>query len=391
MNGSTLASFASPLVAANKFVKASFGGMAGSGKTRTATELIIGCYKDMGCKKPVLVIDNEKGSRFLIPIFNKAGIEVLVKDTVSLADVVQSLAYLKNGEIDFLFIDTLTKVWYQFVRDYKAKKSSRYTFMTLEDWGKILPAWQEEFSDKYVNTPGNIVFTGRGGYQYEKEEDVTDEDGKTKKGQFVKSGVKMKLAGETPFEPDLNVWMQLEQEMGTKGLEVWREAQIMKDRSGLIDGRTFKNPTYKDFQPVIQFLVDVPTGVVAGTSSAANLAPSDDHGYYQRKQAREIEAEKIKAQFEKYAIGTSKEDKQVKVLILEKCFGTASVIEMEKKDAETLREGRVRLEYLFLGWEGATDKLAYVKEFDPSKIPQNAWADMLFGAPSKAPAAAPVE
>lgn len=376
MNGSSLATFASPLVAANKFIKASFGGMAGSGKTRTATELIIGCYKDMKCTKPVLVIDNEKGSRFLIPIFKKAGVPVLVKDTVSLADVVQSLTYLRNGEIDFLFIDTLTKVWYQFVRDYKSKKSSRYTFMTLEDWGKILPAWQEEFSDKYVNTPGNIVFTGRGGYQYEKEEDATDEDGKTKKGQFVKSGVKMKLAGETPFEPDLNVWMQLEQEMGQGGLEVWREAQVMKDRSGLIDGKTFKNPTYADFRPMIQFLIDVPTGDVAGASSEVNLAPSDDHGYYQRKQMREIEVEKIKATFEKYAIGTSKEEKQAKVLILEKCFGTSSPTEMEKKDAEMLRAGRVRLDYLFLGWDGATDKVQYVRDFDPSKIPDDNWADM---------------
>jgi len=33
------------------------------------------------------------------------------------------------------------------------------------------------------------------------------------KKEFSKSGVKMKLAGETPFEPDLNVWMELQQEI----------------------------------------------------------------------------------------------------------------------------------------------------------------------------------
>ena len=81
----TLQNFAGSLVAKNTFIKASFGGFQGSGKTRTATDFIIGAYKDMKCSKPILCLDNEKGSRFLIPIFKKAGIEALVKDTVSLS------------------------------------------------------------------------------------------------------------------------------------------------------------------------------------------------------------------------------------------------------------------------------------------------------------------
>ena len=52
--------FATKLSAKNHFVKASFGGFQGSGKTRTATEFIIGCYKDMKLTKPVLILDNEK-------------------------------------------------------------------------------------------------------------------------------------------------------------------------------------------------------------------------------------------------------------------------------------------------------------------------------------------
>ena len=364
MAGSTLASFASPLVAANKFVKVSIGGFAGSGKTRTAAEFIAGAYKDMGCTKPVLLIDNEKGSRFLVPFFKQRDIPVLVKDTVSLADVIQAMEYLRAKEIDFLFMDTLTKVWYQYVRDYKAKKSSRYSFMTLEDWEKILPAWQEEFSDRFVELPGNIIFTGRGGYSYEKEEDTTDESGRTKKGQFVKSGVKMKLAGETPFEPDLNIWMELNQDVTPEGLKVWREAQVMKDRSGLIDGKTFVDPTYKDFAPVVKFLMDVPTGTVAGTSSTENLAPSDDHGYYQRKQAREIEVEKIEGTFALFGLGRSGEDIQLKTLILKKVFRTISSKEMEKRDAEQLQHDRIALEAMLKGWPEAKDRRTYIEKFD---------------------------
>ena len=41
-----------------------------------------------------------------------------------------------------------------------------------------------------------------------------DEHGKViHKGQFVKSGIKMKIAGDTPYETDLNIWMQLEKEL----------------------------------------------------------------------------------------------------------------------------------------------------------------------------------
>jgi hypothetical protein len=372
-----LTDFATPLVAANHFIKASFGGFAGSGKTRTASEFIAGAYKDLGCTKPILIVDNEKGSRFLVPFFKKHGIEVLVKDTVTLADTFAALEYVRAGEVDFLFIDTLTKVWYQYVRDYKAKKSSKYTFMTLEDWGKILPAWQEQFSDRFVDCPGNIVFTGRGGYQYEKEEDVTDEEtGRTKKGQFVKSGVKMKLAGETPFEPDINVWMELNQEIGKNGLEVWREAQVMKDRCGVIDGKVFKNPTYADFRPAIQFILGVPLGQVAGASDTANHAPSEDNSWYQRKQAREAEVEKIKAIFTVAMLGSSNEDKAIKALLYDKCLGTTSNTEFEKMDAEKLALARVKLAHFFKSYDpGASpaERLESVRAFDPTTVPTDAF------------------
>ena len=312
--------FASQLAAKNNFIKASFGGFSGGGKSRTATEFTIGSYKLLGLTKPILIIDNEKGSRFLEPIFKKAGIATLVKDTTSLSDVLQAFQFIKDGEIDWLFIDSLTKVWYQYVRDYK--KKNKRTFMTLQDWGKILPAWQEQFADPFVELEGNCVFTGRGGYTYDMEENE-----ETKKKEFVKSGVKMKMAGETPFEPDLNIWMEQVQEIVDGKPKVWREAMVMKDRSALIDGKTFKNPTFEVFKPVVQFLIDVPKGEVKGTTSSANLAPSEE--YSDKRKRREIAIEEIKGVFDSIGLGTSKDDKQMKAFISESIFGTTSVAAME--------------------------------------------------------------
>jgi hypothetical protein len=366
MSQSTLSQFATKLAAKNHFVKASWSGFSGTGKSRTSSEFVAGAYKLLKCTKPILFIDNEKGSRFLVPFFQKHGIEVLVKDTTSLADVVASMDYLRNGEIDFLFIDSLSKVWYQYVKDYRAK--NRITFMTLEHWGKILPAWQEEFSDRFVEIAGNVVFTGRGGFSYEKEEDTVKEDGSTKKGAFVKSGVKMKLAGETPFEPDLNVWMELRQTVTGKSVKVYREAQVMKDRSGTIDGKIFKNPTFKEFKPFVDFILGVAIGSVAGATDTTNHAPSEDFEWQKRKNAREIELEKIKAGFDKMGFGTTKEEKQLKVMMYEKVFGTSSMTEFEKFDAEKLQAQREMLEQLFAGLIESENKIDYVTSFTYTKI-----------------------
>lgn len=331
-----LKDFANPITSPNAFIKASFGGFAGSGKTRTATDFIIGAYKHLSLSKPILIIDNEKGSRFLVPIFKKAGIATYLKDTVHLADIIDAFALIEKGEVDFLFIDSLSKVWYQFIRDYRKKHGNKS--MTLQDWGKVIPEWQEQFSDRFVNLNGSCVFTGRGGYTYDMEE---DENGKK---AFAKSGVKMKLAGETPFEPDLNAWMSLEQDMNPDGtLTVSRSAQILKDRSGIIDGKTFKNPTYKDFKPIVDFITALPMGDVSRETNTTNLAPSDDNGWRARQEQREAELEKIKAIFDKSGLGTSKEDKQLKVIIVEKIFGTASWIEIEKMQTADLMVYRTNL------------------------------------------------
>lgn len=344
-----LTDFATPLAAKNHFIKASFGGFQGSGKTRTATEFIIGCYKDMKLKKPVLILDNEKGSRFLIPIFKKAGIEAIAKDSSHLKDVTAAFDFLNKGEIDFLFIDSLTKIYYRFIKDYKLNNKKQR--MTLQDWGTVLPAWQEEFSDRFVEVEGNVVFTGRAGFEYEKEEDEQDEEGNvTKKGQFVKSGVKMKIAGETPYETDLNVWMQLEKGL-TKDKKPTQQnvAYILKDRSDTINGKIFQMPTYKNFRPVVRFIQGLPVDDVAGATFTENLTPGNDLEWMQRNLQRKIEVEKIQAVFDEHGLGDarSKADKQLKAVLIKKVFGTTSNTEIEKMDAHQLSHHREILEEVF--------------------------------------------
>ena len=359
-----LSEFATPLAAKNNFIKASFGGFAGSGKSRTGSEFIVGAYKYLQCKNPVLFIDNEKGSRFLVPFFKEHGIECYVKDTIHLADVLASFDLLESGEISFLFIDSLTKVWYRYVDDYKSKFQNK-VFMTLQDWGKILPSWQKDFADRFVSVDGNVVFTGRGGNTYDMEENQ-----ETHKKEFVKSGVKMKMAGETPFEPDMNVWMTLMQKVDKDGdLKVWRDALVMKDRSNKIDGMTFKNPTFEDFKPVVEYLVNVEKGKVSGATNTENLAPSEPQ-YYERREQYQIEEERIKGAWDVTGLGTSKEDKAIKVKITQTLFGTLSMTEILKMDLEALRAKRIELEGLLFEFSTCDDRIVFVNTWIKEKVSQ---------------------
>ena len=366
--------FATDLVSEGNFIKASFGGFQGSGKTLTSCKFIVGCYKYLKLPqdKPLLMIDNEKGSRFLIPYFQKElpGLRVIVKQTEELADILEAFRYLDRGEVSFLFIDSLTKIWYQYINQYldgfgysgdRRKKS----FMTLNDWGNVIPAWREKFSKTFVDVVGNVVFTGRGGHTYEMEE--IEENGKTKKA-FVQSGVKMKTEGETPFETDLNVWMEMKQDIVAGQTTVWREAFILKDRSNTIDGQTFKNPDFKSFKPVIDMVFGLQTGKVSKESDKTNMAPKEEYGYQQDKKQKEIILEKITNAMTLLGIGQSASDKVTKLRIMEKFFKTNSWSEVELMKLDKLRSILPQLEEFANLWGQQEDKNTFISTYQPSLL-----------------------
>ena len=344
-----LSDFATDLVARNHFVKAGFGGFEGAGKTKTASDFSIGVYKQLKLSKPILIIDNEKSARFLIPTFKKAGIKALSKETKHLADVIQAFEFLGRKEIDYLFIDSLSKIYYQFVKDYQIK--NRKERMNMIDWGAVIPAWREEFCNKFLEVEGNISFTGRGGYEYDKEDDEKDEEGRIiHKGQIVKSGVRMKIAADTPFDPDLNVWMQLEKELDKNDRPVQKNVgYVFKDRSDTFNGKRFEFPTYKNFKPLVDFIVGLPTGKVAGETFTNNLTPGNDYDYYDKRNKQQIETEIISGIFDKYGYGDarSKADKQIKAIIIDKIFGTTSQTEISKMNHELLKKKRLELDEMF--------------------------------------------
>lgn len=93
---------------------------------------------------------------------------------------------------------------------------------------------EKQFSGPFVTDPYHIIMTGRAEYEYYYERNE-----ETGRKELHKSGIKMKVEGETAYEPDMLVLMERYEEVLRKEKRVWREATIVKDRSTVLDGKTF--------------------------------------------------------------------------------------------------------------------------------------------------------
>ena len=113
-----------------------------------------------------------------------------------------------------------------------------------------------------------------------------------------------------------------------------RVAQIIKDRTTMIDGKEYTNPTYKNFEPAIKVLLN-------GVAKTVNVTESKDTFpiYDDKKTARQILLEKIEAVMVSCFPGQSAAEKKLKVDILDKAFETRSWKEVEIMELKKLEYG----------------------------------------------------
>lgn len=334
-------SFFSELTNTKPYLKAAFEGFAGCGKTFTASELAIGLHKRIGSTKPIVLFDTEKAVKFLKPKFAEAGIKVLVKESRSLADLKETMKHCREGVSDILICDSISHVWENFLQEYllKVSKNPQYprTRLEFQDWGVIKPTWKREFSEPFVNDPYHFIICGRAGYEY------TDEkNSETGKREIFKSGVKMKVEGETAYEPDLLVLMERFEEILTENKRVWRQGTILKDRSDKIDGKTIENPKYEDFSPAIEVMLSDPDYKVTQSASDGELFRTEEDKIEFRRKC-EIEREEIQGLLTSYLPGQSAQEKKLKADALEENFGTRSWTAIEQMHLDQLKLGKERL------------------------------------------------
>lgn len=322
------------------YLKAGFMGFAGDGKTFTATALAVGLVGLMrerqleAGNKPAFFLDTETGSDWVKPQFDAASIELHTAKTRSFMDLIEAIREAEgNGSV--LMIDSISHFWRDLTESY-AEKKNRKQGLQFQDWAWLKKEWGR-FTDLFVNSSCHIVMCGRAGYEY----DFFEQDGGKK--ELQKTGVKMKAESETGYEPSILVLMEKNRDMASG--EVWREGSVLKDRANLIDGKTFRNPTFDDFRPHIEFLNL--GGKHVGIDTTRNSQDLVDGGgkpdWQYDKEQKEIALDEIAEVINKHHGGQSADAKKTKGDLIEEVFGTRSWKRVETFSRSRIEEGRSKL------------------------------------------------
>lgn len=361
------------------YLKAGILGFAGSGKTRTASNLSIGLYnilKERDLKpNPVFFLDTETGSDWMIPRFNEAGIPLETAKTRAFVDLMTAVKEAQK-EASILIIDSVSHFWKEIMDTYLRKKSERMGKkihrMEFPDWAVIKSEWAA-FTDAYVNSQLHIVMCGRAGYEYDYFE---NDDGKK---ELEKTGIKMKAETELGFEPSLLILMEREMDMDTK--TVYRTAKILKDRSDTIDGKEFKNPTFQSFLPHVNWLNlgGVHVGVDTSRTSDGLIGSDGKTDYEREMKEKDITLDEIQSALVNAYPGTGKEEKKAKTDLLQKHFGSMSWERIKTMKLGALKEG-----YQNLIRDLFTQEEKPLPESDPTSVILPSEYDDLFHLMQKA-------
>lgn len=337
------------------FLKMGIMGFAGAGKTYTASQTAIGLIHYMQSRgveyanKPAFFLDTETGSDWVKPQFEAAGVALFTAKTRSFSDLMAAVSEAE-ANASILLVDSISHFWTEICDAYMKRKNR--TRLQFEDWAFLKKEWRK-FTDQFINSNLHIILCGRAGYEYDYFE---DESGKK---QLEKTGIKMKAEGEMGYEPSLLVLMEREMDMDTN--IVHRVASIIKDRSTVIDGKKFINPTFETFMPHIKYLNlgGRQLGVDTTRNSEAEI-PTDERD--NRAIQRKIVLDEIESILVSHFPGQSAVEKKSKVDLIKKHFH-ASWTEMEK--LMPLPDLRAGYDSLHQDLEKSPSRYAYVAQHQP--------------------------
>lgn len=260
-------------------------GPPGSGKTFTS--LLIAEGLGIASGKRVAYVDTERGTDFYCKDVPSRAVHPQAFDfdalyTRSLTEVLASVKSLKPEEYGVIVLDSVTHLWEAAIAAYGGNQTRAGT-IPMHAWGKIKRPYKELMST-LLSSPMHVVICGRQGTEY-----ATDEE--TEELKAV--GLKMKAEGETAYEPHILIRMEAIKPKKTHELATI-VAYAEKDRTGVLAGRSFMNPTYES---MIKQLLPLLGDTQARIASSDETAAADAERISDEEKERVTNSAKLLAEF----------------------------------------------------------------------------------------------
>jgi hypothetical protein len=321
--------FFAPLGNDHPYLKIGVDGLAGVGKTHTLAELAIGLWHRIGSTKPVVVVDTENARRFLVPMFARAGVPVVVRATRSLADWREAVARAEAGGADIVVTDSLTHLWEETAAAYCAARGIE----VLEGpsaWVGVKEVWHREWSAVFRDARVHLLFAARSADNYV---DTVDVNGKR---ESVKVGTKVRGEAEIAFEPSLHLTIRRDPDLGVV-------AVVEKDRTDICHGSTLTLTPGRVFAAFARVVDNTLAGAVAPTAFEERSTASLFGAVTNRSRVRGLVGE-VNGLLERHWPARSAAHVQTRANALHQAFGHSSWPKLEKTDEQTLQAGLLRLQ-----------------------------------------------
>ena len=247
-------------------------GPPGSGKTFTSLLIAEGLAKIS--KKRVAYIDTEHGTDFYCKAVATRAIHPEEFDfdalyTKSITEALAAVKSLSDKEYSVIVIDSITHLWEACIAAYAGRQTSAGT-IPMHAWGKIKKPYKELMAT-LLSSQMHVIFCGRQGTEYATNAETEE---------LRAVGVKMKAEGETPYEPHILIRMESIRPQKTNELASI-VAYAEKDRTGVLAGRSFVNPTFDSLaRPLLALLggsqAHIPTTDETAAQDAEKMTDDDN-------------------------------------------------------------------------------------------------------------------
>lgn len=236
-------------------------GPAGSGKTFTALLIAEGLAKLSG--KRVAFVDTERGTDFYCQSVPARAVHPEAFDfdaayTRSITEVLCAVRALKPEEHSVIVLDSITHIWEAAIAAFGGKLT-RIGTIPINAWGRIKKPYKDLMAF-LLSTSLHVIICGR-------QKTVFEEDEETEEVKAV--GVAMRAEGETPYEPHILIRMEAIRPKKTNAVaDIVAYAE--KDRTGILSGRSFINPTFNSIcSPLLGLLGATQARIATGEETAS--------------------------------------------------------------------------------------------------------------------------